>query len=97
MSHRMKHYPAQLSGGQQQRVAVARAVVGDPSIVLADEPTGNLDSTNGEAVMGLLKELHDAGATICMVTHDPRYALYADRTIRLFDGRVVEEEASDAS
>ena len=97
MSHRMKHYPAQLSGGQQQRVAVARAVVGDPSIVLADEPTGNLDSTNGEAVMGLLKELHDGGATICMVTHDPRYALYADRTIRLFDGRVVEEEASDAS
>ena len=97
MSHRMKHYPAQLSGGQQQRVAVARAVVGDPSIVLADEPTGNLDSTNGEAVMDLLKELHDAGATICMVTHDPRYALYADRTIRLFDGRVVEEEASDAS
>ena len=97
MSHRMKHYPAQLSGGQQQRVAVARAVVGDPSIVLADEPTGNLDSTNGEAVMGLLKELHDGGATICMVTHDPRYALYADRTIRLFDGRVVEEEASDAN
>ena len=95
MSHRMKHYPAQLSGGQQQRVAVARAVVGDPSIVLADEPTGNLDSTNGEAVMSLLKELHDGGATICMVTHDPRYALYADRTIRLFDGRVVEEEASE--
>ena len=97
MSHRMKHYPAQLSGGQQQRVAVARAVVGDPSIVLADEPTGNLDSTNGEAVMALLKELHDGGATICMVTHDPRYASYADRTIRLFDGRVVEEEASEAN
>ena len=97
MSHRMKHYPAQLSGGQQQRVAVARAVVGDPSIVLADEPTGNLDSTNGEAVMSLLKELHSGGATICIVTHDPRYASYADRTIRLFDGRVVEEEASEAN
>ncbi len=96
MSHREKHYPAQLSGGQQQRVAVARAVVGAPSIVLADEPTGNLDSTNGEAVMSLLKELHDGGATICMVTHDPRYASYADRTIRLFDGRVVEEEANEA-
>ena len=95
MSHRQKHYPAQLSGGQQQRVAVARAVVGDPSIVLADEPTGNLDSTNGEAVMSLLKELHLGGATICMVTHDPRYASYADRTIRLFDGRVVEEEAGE--
>ena len=92
MAHRMKHYPAQLSGGQQQRVAVARAVVGDPSIILADEPTGNLDSSNGEAVMGLLKELHGAGATICMVTHDPRYARHADRTIQLFDGRVVEEE-----
>ncbi len=90
MSHRQKHYPAQLSGGQQQRVAVARAVVGDPSIVLADEPTGNLDSTNGEAVMSLLKELHSGGATICMVTHDPRYASYADRTVRLFDGRVIE-------
>ena len=92
MAHRMKHYPAQLSGGQQQRVAVARAVVGDPSIILADEPTGNLDSSNGEAVMGLLKELHGAGATIGMVTHDPRYARHADRTIQLFDGRVVEEE-----
>jgi len=92
MAHRMKHYPAQLSGGQQQRVAVARAVVGDPSILLADEPTGNLDSSNGEVVMGLLKELHDAGSTICMVTHDPRYAEYADRTIRFFDGRVVEEK-----
>ena len=92
MQHRMKHYPSQLSGGQQQRVAVARAVVGDPSILLADEPTGNLDSTNGEAVMDLLAELHGGGATICMVTHDPRYASYADRTIHLFDGRVVEEE-----
>ena len=92
MAHRMKHYPAQLSGGQQQRVAVARAVVGDPSILLADEPTGNLDSSNGEVVMGLLKELHEAGSTICMVTHDPRYAEYADRTIRFFDGRVVEEK-----
>jgi putative ABC transport system ATP-binding protein len=92
MAHRMKHYPAQLSGGQQQRVAVARAVVGDPSILLADEPTGNLDSTNGEAVMNLLKELHSAGSTICMVTHDPRYARHAQRTIQLFDGRVVEEK-----
>ena len=92
MAHRMKHYPAQLSGGQQQRVAVARAVVGDPSILLADEPTGNLDSSNGEAVMDLLKELHAAGSTICMVTHDPRYARHADRTIQLFDGRVVEEK-----
>ena len=92
MAHRMKHYPAQLSGGQQQRVAVARAVVGQPSILLADEPTGNLDSTNGEAVMGLLQELHRGGATICMVTHDPRYAKNAERTIHLFDGRVVEDE-----
>src|SRR6202140_3724010 len=91
MAHRMKHYPSQLSGGQQQRVAVARALAGDPSILLADEPTGNLDSTNGEAVMELLRELHRGGATICMVTHDPRYARYADRTIRLFDGRIVEE------
>jgi len=90
MSHRMKHYPAQLSGGQQQRVAVARAVAGDPAILLADEPTGNLDSTNGEAVMALLRDLHREGATICMVTHDPRYALHADRTIRLFDGRIVD-------
>jgi putative ABC transport system ATP-binding protein len=87
----MKHYPAQLSGGQQQRVAVARAVAGDPLILLADEPTGNLDSTNGEAVMELLRELHRGGATICMVTHDPRYAAHADRSIHLFDGRVVEE------
>ena len=91
MSHRMKHYPSQLSGGQQQRVAVARAVAGDPVILLADEPTGNLDSTNGEAVMELLRELHRGGATICMVTHDPRYARHADRAIHLFDGRVVEE------
>ena len=93
MSHRQGHYPAQLSGGQQQRVAVARAVVGDPLIVLADEPTGNLDSRNGGAVMDLLKELHEEGATICMVTHDPRYAEFAERTIHLFDGRIVEEEA----
>ena len=92
MSHRMKHYPAQLSGGQQQRVAVARAVAGDPLILLADEPTGNLDSTNGEAVMELLRELHRGGATICMVTHDPRFAKYADRSIHLFDGRVVDEK-----
>ena len=91
MSHRAKHLPSQLSGGQQQRVAVARAVAGDPLILLADEPTGNLDSTNGEAVMELLEELHRAGATICMVTHDPRYARHADRQIHLFDGRVVEE------
>ncbi len=94
MSHRAKHYPAQLSGGQQQRVAVARAVVGDPAILLADEPTGNLDSTNGEAVMELLRELHRGGATVCMVTHDPRYAQHADRTVQLFDGRVVEEQGS---
>jgi putative ABC transport system ATP-binding protein len=91
MSHRVKHYPSQLSGGQQQRVAVARALAGDPAILLADEPTGNLDSANGEVVMDLLRELHRGGATICMVTHDPRYARYADRTIRLFDGRIVEE------
>jgi putative ABC transport system ATP-binding protein len=96
MAHRTKHFPSQLSGGQQQRVAVARAVVGEPSILLADEPTGNLDSTNGEAVMDLLKELHAAGATICMVTHDPRYAQYADRTISLFDGRIVEEKVEVA-
>jgi putative ABC transport system ATP-binding protein len=96
MAHRMKHYPSQLSGGQQQRVAVARAVCGEPSILLADEPTGNLDSTNGEAVMELLNDLHRSGATICMVTHDPRYAEYADRTINLFDGRIVEENVKDA-
>jgi putative ABC transport system ATP-binding protein len=91
MSHRMKHFPAQLSGGQQQRVAVARAVTGDPAILLADEPTGNLDSTNGEAVMELLRELHQGGATICMVTHDARYARHAERSVHLFDGKVVEE------
>jgi putative ABC transport system ATP-binding protein len=96
MAHRAKHLPSQLSGGQQQRVAVARAIAGDPAIVLADEPTGNLDSTNGEAVMDLLKELHQQGATICMVTHDPRYAKHADRSIHLFDGRVVEERVEVA-
>ena len=93
MSHRVKHYPAQLSGGQQQRVAVARALAGEPAILLAEEPTGNLDSVNGEAVMDLLSELHRAGATICMVTHDPRYARFADRTVKLFDGRIVEDGA----
>jgi putative ABC transport system ATP-binding protein len=91
MAHRMKHYPGQLSGGQQQRVAVARALGGQPSILLADEPTGNLDSKNSEAVMELLKELHGEGATICMVTHDPRYAGIADRTVHLVDGRIVQE------
>lgn len=96
MAHRMKHYPSQLSGGQQQRVAVARALGGDPLILLADEPTGNLDSANGEAVMELLRELHRAGATICMVTHDPRYARHADRSVHVFDGRVVEETAGAA-
>ncbi len=96
MSHRTKHYPSQLSGGQQQRVAVARALGGSPSILLADEPTGNLDSKNGEAVMDLLHQLHAEGATICMVTHDPRYARHADRTIHLFDGRVVEESQANA-
>jgi putative ABC transport system ATP-binding protein len=96
MSHRVKHFPAQLSGGQQQRVAVARAVAGDPAILLADEPTGNLDSANGEQVMELLRELHRNGATICMVTHDPRYAAHADRTVNLFDGRVVDEQAAAA-
>ena len=91
MSQRVKHLPNQLSGGEQQRVAVARAVAGEPSILLADEPTGNLDSRNGEAVMELLRALHQSGATICMVTHDARYASHAGRTIHLFDGRVVEE------
>jgi putative ABC transport system ATP-binding protein len=91
MAHRAKHLPSQLSGGQQQRVAVARAVVGEPLILLADEPTGNLDSKNGEMVMELMRELHRGGATICMVTHDPRYAAHADRSVHLFDGRVVEE------
>jgi putative ABC transport system ATP-binding protein len=91
MAHRMRHYPSQLSGGQQQRVAVARALGGSPSILLADEPTGNLDSRNGEAVMELLQSLHREGATICMVTHDTRFAKHAERTIHLFDGKVVEE------
>jgi putative ABC transport system ATP-binding protein len=94
MSHRAKHLPSQLSGGQQQRVAVARAVAGDPVILLADEPTGNLDSTNGEAVMELLRDLHRAGATICMVTHDSRFARHADRSINLFDGRVLDDNYS---
>src|SRR5579862_5716275 len=97
MAHRVKHYPSQLSGGQQQRVAVARALAGSPSVLLADEPTGNLDSANGEAVMDLMRELHSNGATICMVTHDPRYARFADRTIRLFDGRIVEESVEATS
>ena len=91
MAHRMRHYPAQLSGGQQQRVAVARALAGSPSILLADEPTGNLDSKNGEAVMKLLHDLHEEGATICMVTHDPRFAAHAERQIHLFDGKVVAD------
>src|SRR5262249_20856702 len=91
MAHRLRHYPSQLSGGQQQRVAVARALAGSPSILLADEPTGNLDSRNGEAVMELLQKLHREGSTICMVTHDPRFAAHAERTIHLFDGKVVEE------
>jgi putative ABC transport system ATP-binding protein len=97
MAHRAKHLPSQLSGGQQQRVAVARALVGSPLILLADEPTGNLDSKNGEAVMELMANLHKEGATICMVTHDPRYAEHAERTIHLFDGRVVEEQVADLS
>jgi len=91
MTHRVNHYPSQLSGGQQQRVAVARAIAGKPLILLADEPTGNLDSKNGEQVMGLLQELHREGATICMVTHDPRYAEHAQRSVHLFDGQVVSE------
>ncbi len=96
MTHRAKHYPPQLSGGQQQRVAVARAVAGDPAILLADEPTGNLDSRNGEAVMELLRELNANGSTICMVTHDSRYARHADREVNLFDGRVVDAEVAVA-
>jgi putative ABC transport system ATP-binding protein len=92
MAHRAKHLPSQLSGGQQQRVAVARAVAGEPLILLADEPTGNLDSKSGDAVMDLLKELHDIGATICIVTHDPRYARHAERNINLFDGRIADTE-----
>jgi putative ABC transport system ATP-binding protein len=91
MSHRLKHYPSQLSGGQQQRVAVARALAGNPSVLLADEPTGNLDSKNSEAVMELLRDLHAGGATLCMVTHDPRYAGWASRQVHLFDGRVVDD------
>ncbi len=94
MAHRAKHLPSQLSGGQQQRVAVARALGGNPLILLADEPTGNLDSKNGEAVMSLMTDLHQQGATICMVTHDPRYTLCADRTVHLFDGRIVDEQSS---
>ena len=94
MTHRAKHMPSQLSGGQQQRVAVARAVCGDPSILLADEPTGNLDSGNAGAVMDLMSELHQGGATICMVTHDPRWTNYADRTVHLFDGMVVDEQVA---
>jgi putative ABC transport system ATP-binding protein len=97
MAHRAKHLPSQLSGGQQQRVAVARAIVGQPSIMLADEPTGNLDSKNGEAVMDLLRELHRGGATICMVTHDPRFTRYAERIVHLFDGRVVDESAEGST
>jgi len=96
MSHRVKHYPSQLSGGQQQRVAVARALAGNPSVLLADEPTGNLDSVNGEAVMTLLQELHRAGSTICMVTHDPRYANFAQRSIHMFDGKIVKENICDS-
>jgi putative ABC transport system ATP-binding protein len=92
MAHRISHYPSQLSGGQQQRVAVARALAGSPSILLADEPTGNLDSKNGEAVMELLRKLHSEGATICMVTHDARYADFADRRVQLFDGRILFED-----
>ena len=95
MSHRMSHYSSQLSGGQQQRVAVARALAGSPAILLADEPTGNLDSKNGMAVMDLLHELHGEGATICMVTHDPRFASFADRTVHLFDGKVVSAEEAE--
>ena len=95
MAHRMKHYPSQLSGGQQQRVAVARALGGEPSVLLADEPTGNLDSKNGEAVMELLRDVHDGGATICMVTHDPRFEAYAERVVRLFDGRIADHSVEE--
>jgi len=97
MAHRMKHYPAQLSGGQQQRVAVARALAGSPAVLLADEPTGNLDSKNGEAVMDLLRQLHAGGATICIVTHDEKYVGHAERTVHLFDGRIVEDKARPAA
>jgi putative ABC transport system ATP-binding protein len=93
MAHRARHLPSQLSGGQQQRVAVARALAGEPLILLADEPTGNLDSANGEAVMGLLRDLHQQGATLCMVTHDSRFAKFAQRTVQLFDGRIVDERS----
>ena len=96
MSHREKHFPSQLSGGQQQRVAVARALAGDPSILLADEPTGNLDSVNGEQVMDLLRDLHQGGATICIVTHDPRYAADAERSVHLFDGRLLTDKFKKA-
>jgi putative ABC transport system ATP-binding protein len=96
MTTRARHYPAQLSGGQQQRVAVARALGGRPTVLLADEPTGNLDSKNGQAVMDLLRELHTEGATICLVTHDERYARDAQRTIHLFDGRIVNDEVAAA-
>ena len=96
LGHRAKHFPSQLSGGQQQRVAVARAITGRPVILLADEPTGNLDSKSGEGVINLLRALHAEGATICMVTHDPRYANYADRQIRLFDGQIVDEKGQAA-
>jgi putative ABC transport system ATP-binding protein len=95
MQHRMNHLPSQLSGGQQQRVAVARAVAGAPSILLADEPTGNLDSKNGEMIMELLKDLHGQGATICMVTHDPRFARHADHAIRMFDGQIEGNGSRD--
>ena len=97
MGHRAKHYPSQLSGGQQQRVAVARALGGDPALLLADEPTGNLDSKNGEAVMKLLQDIHSGGATICMVTHDPRFEACAERVVRLFDGKIVDVEPPEAA
>ena len=93
MSHRAGHYPMQLSGGQQQRVAVARAIAGAPEVILADEPTGNLDSSNGETVMNLLAQLHVRGTTVCMVTHDPRYTSFSERTIHLFDGKVAVDGA----
>jgi putative ABC transport system ATP-binding protein len=89
IAHRARHYPSQLSGGQQQRAAVARALAGNPSVLLADEPTGNLDSVHGEAVMELLAELHESGSTIVMVTHDRRFARYAKRTVGLLDGRLA--------